>query len=103
MYRAAVDATVSYALDSLDSGVDLGGQEPTRFLSALAGDLGMPEEKAVAAVCSAVAAATRSRLISVSPSTRYHTRAALLGMWVQLHGAGDLVARSQHALLQLCR
>jgi hypothetical protein len=85
MYRAAVDATVAYALDSLDSGVDLGGQEPTRFLSALAGDLGVPEEKAVATVCSAVAAATRSRLISVS--TRSPSCRQMWGRWVQLQAA----------------
>ncbi|GFH17840.1 uncharacterized protein HaLaN_14550, partial [Haematococcus lacustris] len=70
IYRAAVEAAVSYSSDPIESGIDLGDLPPTRFLSALANDLGLSEDKAVAAVCGLVAATTRARLLEALASIK---------------------------------
>lgn len=47
-----------------------GDVAPTRFVSALASDLGMDERRAVEAVCALVAGEARNRLVEVSEALR---------------------------------
>ena len=68
IYRAAVDAAVSYAQSRTEAGVaSLGDQDSefpeTRLLSSLAQDLHLEEERAIGFVHAGVAAACRARLL----------------------------------------
>ncbi|KAG1675122.1 hypothetical protein FOA52_003345 [Chlamydomonas sp. UWO 241] len=67
IYKAAVEAAVMYAQDRTNSDVNLGDQNSefpeTRFVTALAGDLKVADERAASSVRAAAAAACRSRLL----------------------------------------
>jgi hypothetical protein len=79
IYKAAVDAAVMYAQDRTNLQISLGDGDSecpeTRLLSALAADLNLSEERAVALIRASTAAACRARLLDVSP-----------GAWVGLGG-----------------
>lgn len=65
IFRTAVDAAVAASVDPAEAVLDTGDATPTRFLSALAVDLGVPEDKAVAVVAAQAAVAARARLVDV--------------------------------------
>lgn len=62
---ASADHTLKYMCRVRTVCALTGDASPTRFLSALAIDIEMPPEKAVHSVTTAVAAATRARLLEV--------------------------------------
>ena len=65
IYRAAVEGAVTASMDPT-ADTDLGGTSPARFVTAVAGDLGMADKRAVDFVHSGVSAACRLRLVDVS-------------------------------------
>jgi len=112
IYTAAVDAAIQTAMEPMGSqAVDMGEDMATRFVSALANDLGLPEERAVSIVQASVAKASRARLLEAVAALKADNEteavmalirlAALLEKLPVLGGQGgaqaDLIASSLQA------
>lgn len=79
IFRAAVDAGIRACLDP--GSVDLGGYSPLRLAAGVAGDVSLPERRAVTALQGAVAGACRGRIVdAIAAAEKSDDSGALLAL-----------------------
>ncbi|DBA73106.1 TPA: hypothetical protein ACH3X2_010045 [Trebouxia sp. C0005] len=88
IFRAGVEAAASAAMEA-GEGASLGGNSPQRFVSGLAQDLGLADEKAGGMAVAVVSARLRSALIDAAAAYRQGNELEVLNELVRIVGVLD--------------
>ncbi|DBA86176.1 TPA: hypothetical protein ACH3X1_005685 [Trebouxia sp. C0004] len=88
IFRAGVEAAASAAMEA-GEGASLGGTSPQRFVSGLAQDLGLADERAGSMAVAVVSARLRSALIDAAAAYRQGKELDVLNELVRIVGALD--------------